>query len=495
MSRITVDLQRPIGTVDPRIFGQFIEHLGRCIYGGIYDEGSPLSDANGFRTDVLKVAGQLRAPILRWPGGNFVSGYHWTDGIGPKDDRPRRIELAWHDEESNRFGTVEFIEYCRTLGTEPYICLNLGTGTPDEAAGWVEYCNGTGNTYWANLRRSHGHDEPFSVKYWGLGNEMYGPWQIGAKTADEYVRFATEFAKIIHWVDPTAELVSCGQTGWQDWDQTVIEGLAKYVRYHSIQIYTGSDDHWTNVIEPEQSDRAIRMTRSHIDRARLNQSIQHEIGIAYDEWNVWFRNKLSPLEEQYTLSDALAVATFLNIFLHHADSVKVANFAQMVNVIAPIFTNSDGLFLQTIFHPLRLYAEHTGPIALDCHIVGAESEHLYIESALRAANGLTKVRDRGPFTMVHAAATRSEDGRSMTLTVVNRSPDEAISVPLELLHGDAEGTTQVSIVTGSDPSVRNSFESPNTVGVIEHQLDLVGNQVNLELPACSISVYRIPVSA
>ena len=495
MSRITVDLQRPIGSVDPRIFGQFIEHLGRCIYGGIYDEGSPLSDEQGFRTDVLKVAGELRAPILRWPGGNFVSGYHWTDGIGPKDERPRRIELAWHDEESNRFGTVEFIEYCRALGTEPYICLNLGTGTPDEAAGWVEYCNGTGNTYWANLRRSHGHEEPFNVRYWGLGNEMYGDWQIGAKTAGEYVRFATEFAKIIHWVDPNAELVSCGQTGWQDWDAEVIDGLAKYVRYHSIHIYTGSDDHWTNVIEPEQSDRAIRMVRSHIDRTRLKQNIAHEIGIAYDEWNVWFRDRHSPLEEQYNLSDALAVATFLNIFLHHADSVKVANLAQMVNVIAPIFTRPDGLFLQTIFHPLRLYAEHTGTVALDCHVEGDESEHRQIESALRAADGLAKVRDCGPFTTVHAAATRSADGHSLTVTVVNRSPDQAIAVPLDLVHGEATGTTRLSVVTGANPTVRNSFDTPDNVGVTERTVELSGNQLTLELPACSVSVYRIPFNA
>ena len=495
MSRITVDLQRPVGAVDPRIFGQFIEHLGRCIYGGIYDEGSPLSDAKGFRTDVLKAAGDLRAPILRWPGGNFVSNYRWTDGIGPKDERPRRLELAWHGEESNRFGTVEFIEYCRTLGTEPYICLNLGTGTPDEAAAWVEYCNGTGNTHWANLRRSHGYDEPFNVKYWGLGNEMYGHWQIGVKTADEYVRFATEFARIIHLIDPTVELVSCGHTGWQDWDATVIDGLAKYVRYHSIHLYTGSDDHWTNVIEPEQADRAIRMTRSHIERTRLNQHIRHEIGIAYDEWNVWFRNKPSPLEEQYTLSDALAVATFLNIFLQHADTVKIANLAQMVNAIAPIFTRPDGLFLQTIYHPIRLYAEHTGTTSLDCHVVGDESEHGRIEAALVAANGRAKIRDRGPFTDIHAAATRSEGGASMTLTVVNRHPTEATTVPLLLVNGTAAGVADVSVVTGSDPHVRNSFEQPDNVGVTETRVDLAGSHLSLTLPPCSVSVYRIPLGA
>ena len=179
MAKIKIDLERKLGQVDRRIYSGFIEHLGRCIYGGIYEEGSPLTDAHGFRTDVLDAVRALQLPILRWPGGNFVSGYHWIDGVGPVDKRPRKTELAWLTEESNHFGTDEFIQYCRTLKTEPYICVNMGTGTLDEAQAWVEYCNGTGNTYWANLRRQNGHAEPYGVKYWGLGNEMYGRWQIG----------------------------------------------------------------------------------------------------------------------------------------------------------------------------------------------------------------------------------------------------------------------------------------------------------------------------
>ena len=190
MGRIGIDLARRIGTVDRRIFGNFIEHLGRCIYGGIYDEGSPLSDARGFRQDVLEAVRPLRVPLLRWPGGNFVSGYHWLDGVGPKDQRPRRTELAWYAEESNRFGTLEFIEYCREIKAEPFICVNMGSGTMDEAQAWVEYCNGTGNTSWANLRRQHGHPEPLGVTYWGLGNEMYGSWQIGNLNAHDYVKKA-----------------------------------------------------------------------------------------------------------------------------------------------------------------------------------------------------------------------------------------------------------------------------------------------------------------
>ena len=208
MARITVDLDRQIGRVDRRIFGGFIEHLGRCIYGGIFEEGSPLADERGFRTDVLDALRPLKMPLLRWPGGNFVSGYHWIDGVGPRDERPRKSELAWLAEESNRFGTDEFIEYCRVLDTDPYICINMGTGTIDEAQAWVEYCNGTGNTYWANLRRKNGHEEPFNVRYWGLGNELYGGWQLGASTADDYVKKGREFAKVMKLTDPSIELIS-----------------------------------------------------------------------------------------------------------------------------------------------------------------------------------------------------------------------------------------------------------------------------------------------
>ncbi|MGI8914900.1 MAG: hypothetical protein ACR2JY_14145 [Chloroflexota bacterium] len=203
MAMIKIDLSRRLGTIDHRIFGGFIEHLGRCIYGGIFEEGSPLSDAAGFRSDVLTAAQALRIPVLRWPGGNFVSGYHWQDGIDPVGQRPRRLDLAWHVEESNRFGTDEFMQYCQALGTEPYLCVNMGTGTQDEAQGWAEYCNGVGNTHYANLRRENGHPEPYGVKYWGLGNEMYGPWQIGRLSAEDYVKKAIEFAKVRHWTDPS----------------------------------------------------------------------------------------------------------------------------------------------------------------------------------------------------------------------------------------------------------------------------------------------------
>lgn len=498
MARIKIDPDRKLGRVDRKIYGNFIEHLGRCIYGGVFEDGSPLSDQRGFRTDVLDAARRLRIPILRWPGGNFVSGYHWTDGIGPRDQRPRRIELAWRSEEPNTFGTDEFVEYCRALGAEPYICVNMGSGSMDEAQAWVEYCNGTGNTYWANLRRANGHPQPHHVKYWGLGNEMYGAWQIGASNADDYVKKARQFGAIMQLTDPSIELVSCGQWGWTDWDRTVIDGLAQYVRYHSVHLYTGSADYWRNVLSPHQADRALRVCEALIDRARYEQNIAHPIGIAFDEWNVWYRTR-SPelrqqgLEEHYDLSDALAVATYLNIFIRHCRSVEIANFAQMVNAIAPIFTNRDRLFLQTIYHPLRLYAEHTQEIALDvfvdCPTHALTAEHEARDAA--PTDRLWKVADLGPFDLLDVTATCDAAGRELCVAVINRSPDQSLTTAVQLDGHSLAGEVWAHEVNGPELETRNSFDEPDRVGVQTRRLAGGGDgRLEYTFPAHSVTLLR-----
>jgi len=486
VARIKIDPDRRIGTLDCRVFGGFIEHLGRCIYGGVFDEDSPLSDERGYRRDVLEVAKDLRIPILRWPGGNFVSGYHWTDGIGPREERPRKIELAWFTEESNRFGTDEFIEYCRLLEAEPYICVNMGTGTIDEAQAWVEYCNGTGDTYWANLRRENGQEEPYNVKYWGLGNEMYGEWQIGALEAEDYVKKAREFAKVMKWTDPSIELVGCGLSGLTDWDRLVVEKLAPFVDYHSVHIYTGSDDHWSNVLAPHQADRALRTVRATIDRARYEGRIDHPIHVAYDEWNVWFRKRSAEtqLEERYTLSDALAVATYLNVFARNCQTVKIANLAQMVNVIAPIFTSDDDLFLQTIYHPIRLCAEHMQPVVLDAY-VDCDKHALQDE----ASSWPHRVADMGPFDVLDVSATRDESGRDLTLVVVNRDPDRESRSTIHLTDATFDGTVTAYEVTGEEPGSTNDF-GRERVGVSERSLEAKGDFLEHGFPACSITVLR-----
>jgi alpha-L-arabinofuranosidase len=489
MARIKIDLDRRLGNVDRRIFGQFIEHLGRCIYGGVFDEGSALADEHGFRTDVLQAARALKVPVLRWPGGNFVSGYHWTDGIGPRAERPRRTELAWGSEESNRFGTDEFIEYCRALGAEPYICVNMGSGTFDEAQSWVEYCNGTGNTYWANRRRANGHSDPYGVRLWGLGNEMYGAWQIGALEAGDYVKKARQFAAVMHHTDPRIDLVSCGQWGFGEWDRIVLEGLAPMVRYHSVHLYTGAGDFYRNVFMAHQADRALRICESTIERVRYEQRIAHPIGIAFDEWNVWYRTRdavgrAGGLEERYDLADALAIATFMNIFVRHCRSVEIANFAQMVNVIAPIFTSPEQMLLQTIYHPLRLYAEHVQTVALDAFVdsptMGMPSEG--IEDRDRAWN----VADLGPFALLDVAATCDAGGTDVCLAVVNRSRDQAVRTSVEILGRSVQGPLSAYVVDGPEPSSRNSFEQPRQVDVRESTV----SAGEVDFPAHSVTVLR-----
>ena len=497
MARIGIDLNRRIGKVDRRIFGNFIEHLGRCIYGGIYEEGSPLSDAAGFRRDVLDAVRPLRVPILRWPGGNFVSGYHWLDGVGPAADRPRRMELAWHAEESNRFGTNEFIQYCRAIGAEPYICVNMGSGTMDEAQAWLEYCNGTGNTDWANLRREHGYPEPHRVHYWGLGNEMYGGWQIGSLSAEDYVKKAKSFAFVMKRTDPSIELIGCGHNSVSDWDATVLDGLAPFVDYHSIHLYTGQRDHYATVFQSHQAERAVRICAALIERVRHAQRIEHPIAIAFDEWNVWYRtrsleDRIGGVEERYNLTDALAIATYLNGFVRHCREVRIANLAQLVNAIAPIFTRRDGLFLQTIYHPLRLYAEHTQEIALD---VAVETPtHALPPGQEESGWGrVHHVSDLGPFAMLDATATCDAGGSRLTIAAVNRDRDRGHRASIELGDAAVKDDVLVAEVNGASVDATNSFETPRAVDVREARLTARGHRFEHEFPAHSISVLRLPL--
>jgi alpha-L-arabinofuranosidase len=498
MARIHVDFARIIGDVDPRTYSGFIEHLGRCIYGGIFDEGSPLSDERGFRADVMEQMRALRPPILRWPGGNFVSGYHWLDGVGPVDERPRRTELAWGAEESNRFGTDEFIAYCREIDTEPYICVNMGSGTMDEAQAWVEYCNGTGNTHWANLRRKHGHEEPFRVKYWGLGNELWGSWQIGALSAEDYVRRAREFAKVMKLTDPSIELIACGHNGWSDWDRVVLQGLADVIDYHAVHVYTGSHDYYTNVFQAHQADRSLRIAASLIEQARYEQAIEHPIKIAYDEWNVWFRTRSlearrGGIEEQYTLADALAVATYLNIFVRRCEVIGMANVAQMVNAIAPIFTSPDGLFLQTIFHPLKLYSDHMQGTALDIHVQAPEFD---LTPEREQTDWPHRVSDLGPFTMLDAAATLRADDGVLMLGVVNRDRDSDQETTIDL--GEERSIASITAweVNGAHPDIRNSFAEPDNVVAVERTVSgpMSSRTIEYTFPKHSITLLRVQLA-
>src|SRR5262245_28810389 len=312
-ARINVVIDRAIGELHPKLVGNLGEQLGRMIYGGIYGEGSPLADKDGYRLDVLEAVKGLNVSILRYPGGNFVSGYNWKDGIGPKDQRPARPELAWGGVETNRFGTDEFLRYCERIGAEPYICINAGLGTIDDARHWVEYCNGSYPTYWADQRRKNGRDQPYKVKYWALGNEIDGWWQLGQKSAEEYSKFAVEAAKAMRAVDRDIKLVACGSSNygadWIGWNRTVINALRNHADYIAIHTYINNRRSEERRFLPwsQTNEHYIDVTAGLIKQAQSGQQNPRPFYIAYDEWNVWYRAQAAEkLEEIYNFEDALA---------------------------------------------------------------------------------------------------------------------------------------------------------------------------------------------
>jgi alpha-L-arabinofuranosidase len=464
MNHIKVDLERRAGAIERNLFGGFAEHLGRCIYGGIYEPGSPFADEHGLRTDVMDALRRLQMPIMRYPGGNFVSGYRWTDGLGPLDDRPARLDLAWAGVDSNRFGTNEFINFCRKINTEPYMVVNCGDGDMREARDWVEYCNGTQDTALVKLRHKHGFEQPHNVKYWGIGNEVDGPWQIGYKTADEYARAYLEFAKVMRWVDPSIQLIASVTSLWQgivERAQLLLEQAGKFIDYLSIHWYVGNPDNDFNgyMALSELFEERLSAYEGLIRGLCLQQGIP-PIPIAVDEWNVWYRargetvEQRNGLEEIYNLEDALVVAMQLNSFIRHAHSVKMANIAQIVNVIAPIFTRPDGMFLQTIFHPFELYSRTCGSTALD----------VFWKGETFSGGGHTGLR------MLDVSATLDEQQKQLALYVVNRSQRDSMETTISLDSGCFAGPVRALVVNGPDVKAENSFANPNQVGTSETQL-------------------------
>ncbi|MFY9356567.1 MAG: alpha-N-arabinofuranosidase, partial [Defluviitoga tunisiensis] len=378
-AKMYIDKNYIIDKVDNRLFGSFIEHLGRAVYTGIYEPGHPKSDEKGFRKDVIDLVKELNVSIVRYPGGNFVSGYNWEDGVGPKDKRPKKLELAWQSIEPNEFGTNEFIEWCKKVNTEPMMSLNLGTRGIDEARNFVEYCNHSGGGYYGELRKKHGYEEPHNIKVWCLGNEMDGPWQIGHKTAKEYGRLAEETAKLMKIVDPSIQLVVCGSSGWHiptfgEWEATVLEHTYDYVDYISLHAYYDNyEDNIENFLAKSiDMDSYIKSVIATCDYIKGKKKSKKTINISFDEWNVWFHSreadkKVEPwqiapplLEDVYTFEDALLVGLMLITLLKNADRVKIACLAQLVNVIAPIMTRKGGgAWRQTIFYPF-MHASNFG---------------------------------------------------------------------------------------------------------------------------------------
>lgn len=486
-ARIKIDIERTIGEVDPLLFGSFAEHLGRMIYGGLYQEGSPLADEHGYRRDVLDAVRGLGVSILRWPGGNFASGYDWKDGIGPKAERPVRPELAWNAIESNRFGTDEFLRYCELLKTEPYICVNLGLGTIKDAQDWVEYTNGTAHTYWADRRRRNGREAPYGVKYWALGNEIDGPWQLGHKDADTYAKFALEAAKAMRGIDPSITLVASGSSNygadWIGWNRTVLETLRNTVDYIALHTYINNRD---NDLEKflgasaQNLERYITTTEALIREVRRGPN-PRPIAIAYDEWNVWYRTGARErLEEVYNVEDALAMGVFFNAFFRHADVVKMANYAQLVNVIAPIMTNDQGLFLQTIYFPIAEYGKQRGNASLD----------VWLSSPTYRLQGRPD-----PVTYLDVSSTWNASTRTLFINVLNRSRDRDLAARIENQTGQLAGPVSVWQMNHADLKATHTFGDDTRLRPTTSQMSpsFEDNTFAYTFPAHSLTLLRVQV--
>ncbi len=431
--KVYVDSRRTLAALDRNLFGSFLEHLGRAIYEGIYDPGSKLSDANGFRKDVMDEVRHLGVPIIRYPGGNFVSGYNWLDGVGPKQDRPRVLDKAWNATNTNQFGTNEFMAWCKAVGADPLMGLNLGTGTAEQAAALVEYCNVEKGTQWSDLRRKHGFAEPYKVKHWCLGNEMDGPWQIGHMTATEYGLKAQDAARQMHAVDPSLQLIACGSSGpfmptYLEWDREVLEQCYEYVDALSLHRYIGNTPAETGSDSSKylamnlSMEKQIAETIAVCDLVQGHKRSPKKLWLSFDEWNVWYRARSGDavnghgqeaphlLEEVYNLEDALLVGGILNSLIRHADRVKLACLAQLINVIAPIMTNPSGMFRQTIFYPYSWALQFARGSVLN----------LLVESPTYEVSGMGQV----PYLDV-AGTVSADDGKSFPVHSQSRPGEGA----------------------------------------------------------------------
>ncbi len=483
-ARVKIDTERTVGEIDPKLYGNFLEHLGRCIEGGVFEEGSPLSDAEGFRKDVREAVRNLHVSFLRWPGGNFSSNYDWRDGIGPRNERPRRLEMAWGTVEDNRFGTHEFLDYVQEIGAQPYICANFGTGTWDEAQQWVEYVNSDADTATTRLRKKNGREKPWKVEYWGLGNEMDGPWQMGHRTAEDYGKFALEGAKLMHWTDRDIKLVAAGSSNfgadWIGWNRTVLTYLKEHITYLSLHTYVGNTENDYDNFQACTLELAhrIKVVSGLIEEALLDLPAGKRIYQAWDEWNVWYRARGDSergrriLEEHYNLEDALVISSFLNTFVNHANTVKAANMAQLVNVIAPIFTNSKGMFLQTIYYPLQLFATH-------CHGTALE---LFVDSPTYS----TKQHAAVP----HLDASASLNAATLVINLKNRRRDQPLDVVIELEDKKYAGDFTVQQVNGPDIKSENTFDSTTVKTAQGPSISASGASLKVSLPAHSFTMLK-----
>ncbi|MDQ0612795.1 alpha-N-arabinofuranosidase [Microbacterium sp. W4I4] len=495
---ITADPAFVVGPVRRRTFGAFVEHLGRCVYTGIHDPDHPSADEDGFRHDVIDLTRELGVSTVRYPGGNFVSGYRWEDGVGPVSERPARVDLAWHSTDPNLVGVDEFMRWATKAGVEPMMAVNLGTRGVQEALDLLEYCNVPGGTELSDRRRANGAEEPHRIRMWCLGNEMDGPWQIGHKTAEEYARLAAETARAMRMMDPDLELVVCGSSGskmptFGAWEQTVLTEAYEHVDYISAHAYYWEQDGdlGSFLASAVDMDRFIDAVSATADGVRAARKDSRSIHISFDEWNVWYQNRaesrppsgddwpVAPvlLEDRYNVADAVVVGNLLISLLRHTDRVHAASLAQLVNVIAPIMTEPGGrVWKQTIFHPFALTSQFAKGDVL----------RLAIESPM------VDTARFGEVTALDAVATYDDESGDLVILATNRSATDELTLNVDLR--GFSGLRLVEAITLSNPDHTWSATADDDSSVAPRDngtARVVDQHAGVELPPVSWTMLRL----
>jgi alpha-L-arabinofuranosidase len=511
MQRATVVMDRDfaIGQTDPRLFGAFVEHLGRCIYGGLFEPDHPTADRKGFRRDVLELVRELAPTIIRYPGGNFVSGYKWEDGIGPIESRPKRLDLAWFSTEPNTFGTNEFIDWCRAAEVEPMFAVNLGTRSGDAARNLIEYCNHPGGTYYSDLRRQHGYEKPHGIKFWCLGNEMDGPWQMEYKTATQYGLVAKEAAKMMRWIDPSIELTACGSSArnmpsYGRWEDEVLEHTFEHVDYISLHTYLNNyaSDTPAFLASPDLMDSFIDEVVAIADAVAARRRSPKRMMLCFDEWNVWYRTRrnrrervkegwpIAPpiLEEKYNMADALAFGGLCISLLNHADRIKAACLAQLVNAIAPIMTETGGpAWRQTTFYPFAQMSRYGRGKVLRTQVESESYSANYYDP--RGELELSFPIPHVPYLKVSAV---TDDRGGLSLFLLNRHLQDAMTVYIEARSFGELVVTEALELSDSDLNAVNDKEDPDRIrpATLE-DVWVEGGQIRATLQPASWNVIRL----
>jgi len=491
---IYIDNNRKISQISPLLFSGFAEHMGRCVYEGIYDPKSPHADENGLRKDVLEALCEVNYRAIRYPGGNFLSGYRWEDGVGPKDQRPVRRDLAWKSIETNQFGTNEFMDFCKKIGADPMMGVNMGTGTIQDASNLVEYCNAPAGTKYGDLRGEHGYKDPHNVKYWCVGNEMDGPWQIGHLDAVEYGKKAREAAKMMRLQDESIELVLCGSSNtemptYPEWDKTALELCWDKVDYHSMHYYAMNyeDDTPSYLAYSAEFEYFVDTLSGVLRYVKAKNRSKHDVYLSWDEWNVWYKDRSGDgnwteaphiSEEVYNLEDALVVAQWLNVFLRKSDVIKIAALAQIVNVISPMTTTTDGLLKHTTHYPLMLFSNLASGDALDV--------------AVKCPRYETKAY--GDMPILDVSSSYNEETGKHAVFIVNRNQTESVPVDLHWQDMKPQSVDAAYQMSGTDPKAFNTFENPDNITTVNISApDVKDGQVSMVLPPLSFTVLDMSI--